>query len=43
VEIDFEDVWALFGEGKDGIVAKLCAFVQFQLSAIMWSVIINSL
>lgn len=31
MEVDFENVWTLFRKGEYGIVAKLCAFVQFQL------------
>lgn len=31
VEIDFQDVWAVLGKGKHGVVTQLNAFVQFEL------------
>lgn len=32
VQIDLENVGAVIGEGKNGVIAKLGAFVQFQLA-----------
>lgn len=33
LEVDFEDVGAVFGKGVDNVVAELSAFIQFELEA----------
>ena len=31
MKVDFEDVGAVFGKGKDGVVFELFAIVEFEL------------